>query len=167
MRRILSVFVLLALAGVAANTHAGFKIELPGPFVAPDVLLVSAEFGIVKKAEDGTIQILPAKSIPLVPGQLFGWRLRFHTKREMLALREELVLPAAPKEWSSDDGDPAYKISPDGKTATTEAEVVMDDGIIQNMWSVADGDPSGDYEIRLFIEGKLVRTFKFKVEPPK
>ena len=44
---------------------------------------------------------------------------------------------------------------------------MLSDGMIQHAWSVANGDPAGDYEIRLFIEGKLVRTFKFEVAPPK
>ena len=165
MRLILRVLVLLTLAGVAATTHAGFKAAISG-VIAPDLELVSAEFGLVKNAEDGTIEIVPAKSIPLVAGQGFGWRLHFRTTRKVLALREELVLPAAPKEWTS-DGDPAFKLSPDGKIAKTEAVVVLADGMIQKVWTVIDGDPSGDYEIRLSIEGQLVRTFKFKVEPPK
>ena len=165
MRPILPAVVFFALAGVAANTQAGFKAA-SSDVIAPDLALVSAEFGTVKTAEDGTIEIIPAGNIPLVVGQTYGWRLHFRTTRNILALREELILPAEPKEWGS-DGEPEFKVSPDGKIAKTEGPVALTDGMIQHSWSVAPGDPSGGYEIRVFIEGQLVRTFKFKVEPPK
>ncbi len=166
MRLILRVLVLLTLAGVAATTHAGFKAANSDE-LAPDLQLVSAEFGIVKQAEDGTIQIIPEKKIPLVFGQQYGWRLRFRTARKLLALREEFVLPAAPRAWGSERPSRDFKLTPDRKTATTEGVVMLTDGMIQHAWSVANGDPAGDYEIRLFIEGKLVRTFRFEVAPPK
>ncbi len=36
-----------------------------------------------------------------------------------------------------------------------------------NAWKIAEGDPTGDHELRLYVEGKLVRTFKFKIEAPE
>jgi hypothetical protein len=103
--------------------------------------------------------------VPYVNGLRFGWRLQVRTKKTKLMLKEELVLPARPKSWNSEEGDPNFKISPDGKTATIEKEVEVDeDGLVQNVWSISKGDPLGQYEIRVSLDGKLVRTFKFTVE---
>jgi len=31
-----------------------------------------------------------------------------------------------------------------------------------NAWKVAEGDPAGEYSIKIYLDGKLVRTFKFE-----
>ena len=49
---------------------------------------------------------------------------------------------------------------------TTEADAVLAEGVIMNAWTIADGDPAGAHVIRLYLEGKLVRTFKFDVVAP-
>ena len=167
MRFLICLLVFLAVSGPITITGADLKSSESGEEITPDVTLVGAEFGMVKLDKDGNPQIIPATVIPLVKGQAYGWRLRFRTERKILALREELALPAIPGEWTSKGGKPVSKVSPDLKTATKEVMALLKDGMLQNVWSVIDGDPSGDYEIRLTIEGQLVRTFKFKVEPPK
>jgi hypothetical protein len=117
------------------------------------------------KGDDGAVQFKPTDKVPLVAEQAYGWRLRFRTKRETVALREEFQMPVAPKKWEN-SGAGEFKISPDGRTGTTEADAVLEDGAIMNAWAVAAGDPAGAHVIRLYIEGKLVRTFKFDVVAP-
>jgi hypothetical protein len=188
MRRLPSV-LLLALLCFAPASQAGFKIgpgetkpkpvpvepkispvprqRQPQPPAAGDLQLMESEFGVIRKLSDGRYQMLPSDVVPYIDGLRFGWQLRFQTKREKLTVKEELILPSKPKAWGSEDGgDPTFKISPDGKTATSEKEVEVDEqGIVQNIWSIAKGDPVGNYEIRISIDGKLVHTFKFKVTP--
>ena len=131
--------------------------------IGKDLVLVSAEFGLVDLDADGTAHFKPANKIPLVPGQAYGWRLRLRTNREIVALREELQLPVAPKTWNSAIPNADFKVSPDGRTGTTEADAMPVDGILMNVWQVAEGDPAGAHVIRLYLERKLVRTFTFEV----
>jgi len=151
-----------------APVHAGLKVKADET-IADGLVLLSAEFGLLEESPDGTIIIKSADTIPFKEGQAYGWRLRFRTERESVALREELQLPAKPKSWETPDGDAGrkFKISPDGRTGTTEADALLDGGVLTNAWKIGDGDPTGDHVLRLYIEGKLVRTFKFKVVAPK
>jgi hypothetical protein len=47
---------------------------------------------------------------------------------------------------------------------TTEREVAPNRGFIYNRWAVAAGDPKGLHVVRVYVEGKLVRTFEFEAE---
>jgi len=155
----------LVFLGLVANTNAGLKMAA-GEAIADDLVLVSAEFGLLEKGEDGAVQFKATDKVPLVAGQGYGWRLRFQTKRESVAMREEFELPVAPKNWDSSGSGGEFKVSTDGRTGTTEGDATLQDGAIIRAWQVADGDPTGAHVIRVYIEGKLVRTFKFDVVAP-
>lgn len=154
------------LLGPLAPIHAGLKVKAEET-IADGLVLLSAEFGLLEESPDGTIVIKAADTIPFKEGQAYGWRLRFRTQREGVALREELQLPAKPKNWETPDAGQKFKISPDGRTGTTEVDALLDGGMLMNAWKIAEGDPTGDHVLRLYIEGKLVRTFKFKVVAAK
>jgi hypothetical protein len=155
--RILASILLLALV---IPCHAQVKEE--GEEVGRNVYLVSAEFGLIEQDNSGAVTIKAVDKIPLTPGQLYGWRLKFRTKRQSLFLREEVQMPVAPKSWSNSIPDAEFKVSADGRTGITKADAVLVDGALMNAWAVAEGDPAGLYEIRLFIDGRLVRTFRFE-----
>jgi hypothetical protein len=158
--------VFLCLIGFCRPVEAGLKVQAE-EVIAPGLVLVSAEFGLIEQSPDGAVIIKAADTIPLTTGQAYGWRLRFRTQREGAALREELELPIAPKVWNSPLSGQGFKVSPDGRTGITELDAEFNEGVLMNAWQVADGDPTGDHVLRLYVEGKLVRTFKFKVEAPK
>jgi len=159
-----TILVLMFLS-LMARSDAGLRMAAEET-IAEDLVLVSAEFGLVEKGDDGSVQFKATDKVPLVTGQGYGWRMRFRTKRESVALREELELPVAPKTWdhSGEGGD--FKVSADGRTGITEADAVLQDGAIIQAWQVADGDPTGAHVIRVYIDGKLARTFKFDVVAP-
>jgi hypothetical protein len=155
------------LLGSFAPVRAGLKVQAE-EIIADGLVLVSAEFGLFEEAPDGGVVIKSADTIPFKEGQAYGWRLRFRTARESVKLKEELQLPSRPKSWDT-PGDAAqnFKVSPDGRTGTTDLEAVLDGGVLMNAWKIAEGDPTGDHVLRLYVEGKLVRTFKFKIEAPE
>lgn len=157
LRFLLSLF----LMGLMMPSWAGLK-EDAEETVGKDLVLTSAEFGLVEQAADGTVQIKPVDKIPLVPGQTYGWRLKLRTKREVVALREEVQLPVAPKTWNSAIPEAEFRVSPDGRTGVTMADATLTDGTLMNAWKVAEGDPLGEYSIKIYLDGKLVRTFKFE-----
>ena len=45
-----------------------------------------------------------------------------------------------------------------------QAGTLDERGLVLNRWAVAPGDPAGRYEIRVFVDDLLVRTFVFEVE---
>jgi hypothetical protein len=57
-----------------------------------------------------------------------------------------------------------YTISPDRKTAVTERIVPTRVGFIANEWRFAPGDPTGAHAIRVYIDGQLIRDFRFRIE---
>jgi hypothetical protein len=162
MRR---AILLLLFLGLTTNVRAGLKMtdEIA---IADDLVLVRTEFGLLEQEGSKVVRIKPVDTVPLVTGQAYGWRLHFRTKRETVAVREEFELPVAPKSWDTPPAGTDFKVSPDGRTGITTANAALDEGMIMNIWQVADGDPPGEYVIRLFVEGKLMRTFKFKVVAP-
>jgi len=166
MPTLLRLLLFVVCVGFFSPGEAALKVQVEET-IAEGLVLVSAEFGLIEKADDGTVVIKPTATIPLTTGQAYGWRLRFRTKREGVALREELELPVAPKIWNSPLSGEGFKVSPDGRTGITAVDAELSDGVLMNAWQVADGDPAGGHVLRLYVEGKLVRTFKFKVEAPK
>ena len=113
-----------------------------------------AVFGAYDDAGD----LVPSDLIPLVPGQEFGWHLAVddtfpHTWREVL------ITPAAPREWLGAD----LVITDDGKVGVTERTEAQVNGVLEHAWTITDGDPAGQHEIQLYLDGKLVKTFHFTV----
>ena len=109
-------------------------------------------------AYDDMGDLVPADVIPLVPGQEFGWHLAVddtfaHTWREVL------ITPAAPREWVGAD----LTITDEGRVGVTERSEVAVNGILEHAWTITDGDPAGQHEIQLYLDGRLVRTFRFTV----
>jgi len=68
------------------------------------------------------------------------------------------VLPAAPREWG--DAVLGQSVSGDGRTSVIEREDPLNNNVLLHLWSVAAGDPAGDYQIRVFVDGKSVATFR-------
>ena len=78
-----------------------------------------------------------------------------------ILVREELRLPGPPKIWATDG---VTEISQGGKVAITERCVFPNNGSISQFWSLSPGDPKGEYQIRVSINGQLTETFLFQVQ---
>ena len=149
------------------------RTELPMSDSLPVVVdeeckAVSGEFGILDKQSKFTATAV----VPFKIGQTYGWRIKVEPENSLVHWKEEFVLPGVPKTWGGHDG--AHKLTPEdtswqevqpgGKTCVTERDSTAIGGVIFNYWSVATGDPRGKYQIRVFIEGKLFKTFSFQVK---
>lgn len=101
--------------------------------------------------------------------------------------REILTLPTKPQTWGDEDfGDlpiaarPKRAISEDGRTCVTEHTITLKPGQIIpsfvegesiwilapfpiNVWTLAPGDPPGEWKLEAFINDKSVLTTKFRV----
>jgi len=165
MLRLAGLLLLCALALVTGPEAAA---EL-APNAAPPLVLkkgievVHAEFGLFNDPESGKPTFVPAGIVPDVPDQAYGWVVTFNAPGVRVHWKEEFTLPAAPATWGKSHDGATQRVSPDRRTSVKEADATLPLGVLSNSWTVAPGDPRGNYVIRLFIDGKLVRTFEFEV----
>lgn len=142
------------------------KTDLPIEMQSPEqeVRTGAAEFGIV--GEDHQFKV--TNKVPYVIDQAYGWRMEVSPPDAFVHWREEFILPAAPKTWGDTSGESTHTSKPPdiqnhGKVCVTEKDERARNGMIGNFWSVAKGDPHGKYELRVSVEGKLVKSFVFEL----
>ena len=166
---------MLRLAGLLLLWTLGLLTGQPAtaelaPSATPPLVLkkgievVHAEFGLFNdEPEPDKPTFVPASVVPYVPDQAYGWVVTFNTPGVRVHWKEEFTLPAAPATWGESHEGTTQRVSPDRRTSVKEADATLPLGVLSNSWTVAPGDPKGRYVIRLFIDGKLVRTFEFEV----
>ena len=65
-----------------------------------------------------------------------------------------------PKSWGDRDD---MTLLHDNRISVTKKVVEVDRGVIMSMWCVAEGDPTGNYKIEVYIKGVLAESFSFVV----
>ena len=103
---------------------------------------------------------------PLVPGQCcFGWRIKVPADTGIIKFREEFTVPSEPEYWGGEDNHFATNvIINDRRTSITNQFVVPDKGWIENLWCFVEGDPEGDYSMKVYLNEKFIEQFDFKVK---
>lgn len=156
---ILSLFVFSPTAVALAAESASACANEPAV-----VVVTSAQFGLIKTHPSKPDTFIPKRVVPLRVNQGYGWRIRLNSNQATVKWREEFTLPAKPKTWGAAEEAGSRAVSDDGRVSVTEREVTPDNGVIANTWYVAPGDPAGRYQIRVFVEGQLVKSFAFVVK---
>jgi hypothetical protein len=131
---------------------------------AIDIEVVRSDFGLFSPPNSGKPTFQVSRRVPLQEGQGYGWYIELKTTKPRIKWREEMVLPSPPATWGIQSSTAQHSISDDRRTLATEREVVPNRGLIYNVWGVAAGDPKGPHVVRVYVEGKLVRTFEFETE---
>lgn len=126
--------------------------------VSGDIDVEQAQFGISTWEDDSGYVFTETDHTHLVPGTIFGWRLKLREPMSTVMLREEFVLPAAPAYWGL---GPDTQLNEDRTVAITERRVSPTDGWLSREWTMTAGDPPGTYEMRVFLNDELVKTFHF------
>jgi hypothetical protein len=135
--------------------------------IAPDLVIKRVQFGLVETGADGEEHFTATQDLPPDDGQAFGWVIEFDTTRASVRWQERLRLPREPAEWGDAASDPDVTLSSDGVSAMAQGEDLVEDGEVSRFyWSLAAGDPPGDYEIDLAVEGRPVAHYVFKVAAP-
>jgi hypothetical protein len=119
--------------------------------------------------DEGRRVLLETDRFPAVVSAPYGWYIIFKTDKPTVVWREEFELPVAPPTWGPGEAMGIYLISPDRKTAVTERIIPTRLGFVANEWRYAPGDPLGAHAMRVYIDGQLIREFKFDIEegPPQ
>jgi hypothetical protein len=131
--------------------------------------VVSAQFGVFGADDSGRRILLETDRFPAIVSAPYGWFIVFKTDRPTVVWREEFELPVAPPTWGPGEAMGIYTISPDRKTAVTERIIPTRLGFVANEWRYAPGDPIGAHAMRIYLDGQLIREFKFDIEegPPQ
>ena len=172
--------LLAALAGCAAQSATpSIMTVAPADQQAPSAVgqagmesarapakieVVSAQFGVFGTDDEGRRVLLETDRFPAVVSAPYGWYIVFKTDRPTVVWREEFELPVAPPSWGPGEAMGIYVISPDRKTAVTERIIPTRLGFVANEWRYAPGDPIGAHAMRVYLDGQLVREFKFDIE---
>ena len=127
--------------------------------VADDLKITHAGTCKFIQNKDGTMEVVPAKEIPMEPQKRFGWVFRAATKRDKIAFYELFTVPKAPN-WNKN-----VTVSGDPNTAKTDIDAPVWDWIWRN-WFFEDGDPTGKHLFTLKIEDKAI-GLEFQVVPKK
>ena len=132
--------------------------------VQRQVIVEGSVFGIFGDLSSKSPSFTPTFEVPLVENQNYGWIIKIRSSLPKVKWREELSLPAVPETWGLSDKQENRTLTNDGRTLITEREVELENGLITNVWSVASGDPKGQYIIRVFIDGEVVGVFRFELK---
>ena len=132
--------------------------------IAPDLTVRTVHFGLLKSDADSDDQFVPTDSIPAIDGQAFGWIIEVDTTRKTLHWQEHLRMPEPPADWGDAASDPALVISKDGKSVVAQGQDDVDDNELSRFyWSLATGDPAGEYQMDVAVEGHPVAHIRFRV----
>ena len=132
--------------------------------VGADLVVKRAQFGILETSASGEENFVPARELPAEDGTTFGWVVQVDTTRQSLHWQEHLKLPQPPTDWGDAASDPDISIFADGRTVVAEGDDMVEDGELSRFyWALAPGDPAGDYEMDIAVEGKPVGHFAFRV----
>jgi len=132
--------------------------------VGADLVIKRAQFGILETNAAGEESFVPSKEIPAEDGQSFGWVVEVDTTRPSLHWQEHLRLPAPPADWGDAASDPDVLISSDGRSVVAQGDDLVEDGELSRFyWALAPGDPAGDYEMDIAVEGRQIGHFPFRV----
>ncbi|MEH2160577.1 MAG: hypothetical protein V7K38_05915 [Nostoc sp.] len=150
-----------ATSGVVQNST-----PFPTPTSLKNITVSNTEFGLKRVDSKGNVTIFRTTRVPLQQGNVYGWRIKLKDYQGEVKWREVLHLPKPPETWGTDNGED-FSISADGTTSITRRTQSAPDGVIENFWTIAPGDPVGKYRIEVYIDDRLIGTFEFEVIPVK
>ncbi|MEA5604184.1 hypothetical protein [Nostoc sp. UHCC 0252] len=142
------------------------NISTFAPRNTKQITVSNTEFGLKRVDSKGNVTIFRTTRVPLQEGNIYGWRIKLKDYQGEVKWREVLYLPKPPETWGTDNGED-FSISKDGTTSITRRTQSALDGVIENFWTIAPGDPVGKYRIEVYIDDRLIGNFEFEVIPVK
>ncbi len=165
---VLLAAILTGLAGCAVPPEGSADVQKgsSGPAVAKAgrIEVTSAQFGVFGADSEGHRVLFETDRFPAIIAAPYGWYIIFRTNKPTVVWREEFELPEPLDNWGPGEALGIYTISPDRRTAVTERVIPTRLGFIANEWRYAPGDPIGAHAMRIYIDGQLIREFKFNIE---
>lgn len=153
------LLILFALISLALTSCSGFRgqspaLQLPN---TPSAQVGTPTFFLIEKSEAGRWTRLEGSQLTYRPGESgYGWVLPVPGST-LVVVTETFVLPGPAKTWPRE-----AVISSDGRSVTVTRRLAPRDGQLMSVWTVAEGDPQGEYELLVSLEA-TVHKFKFQV----
>ncbi len=129
--------------------------------IASDLTVEGQWFFVEETDSSGSVLLRRSTSHSVKVGQHFGCVLKFVTTRKELRVRSELRGPGSLEHFHRRDD--RVTISQDRHSLIAEVEIDGIGGATGYWWSVDPGDPLGEYEMRIWLDGTLVGEFHFSV----
>jgi hypothetical protein len=153
-----------ATVAIAENTVASSGSISQASNTKQSIKIDKAEFGVARVDARGKVNFIPTFRVPLQEGSRYGWRIQLKDYKGEVTWREVLRLPKPPETWATDDGE-NFTVSADGTESVMRRKAVANDGVIENFWTIAAGDPPGKHKIQVYVDDRLIATFDFEVFP--
>jgi len=147
----------------AENSAQANRVAASATKSAP-LEVISAQFGVFGADPLGRRVLFETDNFPAITAAPYGWYIIFKTDKPTVVWREEFELPQSLQDWGPGERLGIYTISPDRKTAVTERIVPTRVGFIANEWRYAPGDPIGAHAMRVYIDGQLIKDFRFNID---
>ncbi|MCC5638480.1 hypothetical protein LC593_22105 [Nostoc sp. CHAB 5844] len=153
-----------ATVAIADDTIASSQKISQASNTKKPIAIDKAEFGIARVDARGKVNFIPTFRVPLQEGSKYGWRIQLNDYEGEVTWREVLRLPKPPETWATDDGE-NFTVSADGTESVMRRKSIANDGVIENYWTIAAGDPPGKHKIQVYVDERLIATFDFEVFP--
>ena len=162
---IIILITFLIISPQTSLSHPSFsKISIGQPD-SPIPIIASKFYVGIRNSKDEEIAWTESNVVPSIPdNSCYSWEIELDTELISLPIKEIFILPEAPKVWSLEEGvEGKQTLHHDNKISVIEEDIKVVNGMIESMWCVAEGDPTGDYKIEVYIKGVLVKSFSFVV----
>ncbi|WP_411841130.1 hypothetical protein [Sphaerospermopsis aphanizomenoides] len=167
--RLLLTYLGLIVSFLTVNLYKTGDVLAEAPREHPQVSIngqnitvLKSEFGVRIVDAQGKANFFPTIKVPLKKGDAYGWRIKLQNYRGKVKWREVLRLPKAPETWATQEKNENFSLSVDGTTAVTKRTETSANGVIENFWKIAPGDPLGKHKIEVYVDERLVATFEFE-----
>lgn len=166
--RLLLTSLSLIFSVVATNLYKQNTVlaeappEISQSLKTKQINVKKAEFGVRIVDSQGKANFFPTTKVPLKKGDAYGWRITLQNYRGKVKWREVLRLPKPPETWATPEKDDNFSLSGDGTTAVTTRTQTVKNGVIENYWKIAPGDPLGKHRIEVYVDDRLISIFEFE-----
>ena len=143
--------------GLLALLLSGCGADNYGP-----VEVLHADRGRIERDKDGHFRFTNSELIPLVEGEVYGWRMYIRTNKGKVRVTEEVTI-SGPTTWG---GSSDLKVSADGRTVTKSRVIDGASGFVSSAWKITKEDPAGPVKIKVIIENKIEQQFNFTLKKP-
>ena len=154
-------------ANGAASTKASGDLKAPATSAqvpAVDIQVVTAQFGVFGADPAGRRVLFETDKFPAITAAPYGWFILFKTdKPTVCGARSSSCLSRCPtggraRRWAC---SPCRLIA---RPPSRNASFRLASAFVGNEWRYAPGDPVGAHKMRVYIDGQLVREFRFDIE---
>lgn len=149
-------------SGLIASVLAENAIKPSESRSSKAIAVNKAEFGVERVGARGNVTFIPTNRVLFQEKRRYGWRIQLKDYQGKVTWREVLRLPKQPENWGTDNGE-NFSLSANGTEGVTNRTQVAHNGMIENYWTIAPGDPSGKHRIEVYIDNRRIASFDFDV----